>query len=86
MDVAIVSNEVLGNQGLRGGWGLPVEVGGRWFVFEAWGHVNVRATHRSTFEVTREPSLTPRGDCIVGVSSEVGAAGLPRPGCLKARL
>jgi len=56
---------------------LVLEVAGRWFVFEARGHENVRATHRSTFEVTREGHLTPRGDCIVGVSSEVGAAGLP---------
>ena len=49
----------------------------RWFVFEAQGHVNVRARHKTTLEVTREDYLTPRGDCIVGVSSEVGAAGLP---------
>jgi hypothetical protein len=56
---------------------LPVELVGRWFVFEARGHPNVRAEHRGTFEVTREESLTPRGDCIVGVASEVGASGLP---------
>jgi len=56
---------------------VPWEAPARWFVFKAAGHENVRATHRSTLEVTREDWLTPRGDCIVGVSAEVGAAGLP---------
>ena len=49
----------------------------RWFVFGAWGHPNVRARHRTTFEVTREDYLTPRGDCIIGVRSEAAAADLP---------
>ncbi len=35
----------------------------------ARGHRNIRATHRSTFEITREDMLTPRGDCIVAVSA-----------------
>lgn len=52
-------------------------VEGRWFVFKARGHPNVRARHRTTLEVTREDYLTPRGDCIIGVSSEVAAADLP---------
>jgi len=56
---------------------MPWEAASRWFFFEAWGHENVRATHRTTLEVTREDYLTPRGDCIVGVRAEVGAAGLP---------
>lgn len=54
----------------------------------AKGHPNIRATHRSTFEVTAEPTLTIRGDCIVGVKasatpSQVDAAVgwlLRRPG------
>lgn len=56
---------------------MPIIVEGRWVVFNARGHVNVRATHRSTFEITKEHSLTPRGDCIIGVSSELAAADLP---------
>jgi len=36
------------------------------------GHKNVRATHRTTIEITREPELTPRGDCIIGVSADKG--------------
>ncbi len=56
---------------------MPREAPGRWFVFHARGHENVRATHRTTLEVTREEWLTPRGDCIVGVASEAGARDLP---------
>ncbi len=41
------------------------------------GHKNVRATHRTTIEITTHESLTPRGDCIVGVASDVGCFGLP---------
>lgn len=45
--------------------------------FRAKGHPNVRSTHRSTIEVTKERSLTERGDCIIGVESELSAAELP---------
>ncbi|MCG2885243.1 MAG: DUF371 domain-containing protein [Vulcanisaeta sp.] len=38
-------------------------------VIRAWGHVNVRATHRSTIELTKDEYLTPRGDCIVGIKA-----------------
>jgi len=40
------------------------------------GHRNVAGTHRSTFEVTAETELTPSGDCIIGICSDKGAAGL----------
>jgi len=43
-------------------------------VFFAYGHINVRATHRSTLEITKEETLTPRGTCIVAVRSEKGLA------------
>ncbi len=36
----------------------------------AWGHENVRATHRTTLEITKESHLTPRGDCIIGVKAD----------------
>ncbi len=39
-------------------------------VVRARGHPNVRALHRTTFEVTRDSHLTPRGDCIIGVSAD----------------
>lgn len=41
------------------------------------GHPNVRSLHRTTIEVTTARSLTPAGDCIVGVGADCGCAGLP---------
>lgn len=34
-----------------------------------YGHENVRATHRSTLEITKEDYLTPRGDCIICIKA-----------------
>lgn len=45
-------------------------------IIEAWGHINVRATHETTFEITKEKELTPRGDCIIGVNATKSAADL----------
>ncbi len=45
-------------------------------VFKAWGHPNVKATHKTTLEITREDHLTPRGDCIVAIKSERSVADL----------
>ena len=36
------------------------------------GHRNVRATHKSTLEFTKEDYLTPRGDCILCVEADRG--------------
>ncbi|GAB6946403.1 DUF371 domain-containing protein [Vulcanisaeta sp. JCM 16161] len=38
----------------------------------AWGHVNVRARHRTTIEITKDDYLTPRGDCIIGIRADKG--------------
>ena len=38
----------------------------------ARGHENIRATHRTTIEITRDNYLTPRGDCIIAVSANKG--------------
>jgi hypothetical protein len=38
--------------------------------FTAYGHPNVRATHWSTMEVTTQPNLTLKGDCILGVRAD----------------
>ena len=46
-------------------------------VFSARGHENVLATHRTTFEVTKEETLSKRGDCIIAVEATKGALGLP---------
>jgi uncharacterized protein len=42
------------------------------------GHHLVLATHPTTFEVTAEDHLTRRGDCIIGIRADRGAAGLSR--------
>ncbi|HIE36781.1 TPA: DUF371 domain-containing protein [Candidatus Geothermarchaeota archaeon] len=36
----------------------------------AYGHPNIKATHKTTLEITREDYLTPRGDCIIGVKAD----------------
>lgn len=46
-------------------------------IFSASGHENVRATHKTTFEVTKEATLTKQGDCILAVESTRAAADLP---------
>jgi hypothetical protein len=39
-------------------------------IVRAKGHENISAKHETTFEITKDESLTPKGDCIVGVSSD----------------
>ena len=46
-------------------------------VFFAHGHKNVLATHKTTFEVTKETELSKRGDCIVAVKSTIAPIDLP---------
>jgi hypothetical protein len=38
----------------------------------AFGHKNVKATHRTTLEITKEKELSVRGDCIVAVLADKG--------------
>jgi hypothetical protein len=40
--------------------------------FVVMGHENIRATHKSTFEFTKENYVTPRGDCIIGIRATKG--------------
>lgn len=42
----------------------------------ATGHRNVKATHKSTFEITKEDSLSSNGDCVIAVSADRGPADL----------
>ena len=46
-------------------------------VFSASGHENVLATHKTTFEVTKEATLTKQGGCILAVEATRAAADLP---------
>ncbi|MEM1540266.1 MAG: DUF371 domain-containing protein [Candidatus Bathyarchaeia archaeon] len=41
-------------------------------VITAFGHENVRASHKTTLEITKEEELTVKGDCIVAVSADKG--------------
>lgn len=36
----------------------------------ARGHENVLATHRTTFEITKEANLSKRGNCVIAVSAD----------------
>ena len=42
----------------------------------ARGHENVTSRNRTTFEFTKEPHLTEKGDCIVVVGANKGASDL----------
>ncbi len=46
-------------------------------VFSARGHENIVATHRTTFEITKETTLTKRGDCVIAVEATRAAVDLP---------
>ena len=47
------------------------------YSFLAKGHENVTSQHKSTFEITTDKSLTLKGDCIIGVSSDTTLNDLP---------
>lgn len=47
-----------------------------WDIVRARGHPLVKASHRSTFEITTEKHLTPRGDCIIAVKADKSAHAL----------
>ncbi|RLG65115.1 DUF371 domain-containing protein [archaeon] len=39
-------------------------------IIVAYGHPNIKATHKTTFEVTKDTYLTPKGDCIIGIRAD----------------
>ncbi len=47
------------------------------FQIEFSGHANIRSHHEKTIEITKEKSLTTKGDCIVGVNASCGCNNLP---------
>ena len=42
------------------------------------GHENIRSLHKKTIEITKESSLTPSGDCIIGISAKYGCKEIPK--------
>ncbi|MFQ6073958.1 MAG: DUF371 domain-containing protein [Candidatus Bathyarchaeia archaeon] len=45
-------------------------------VIYARGHENVLSTHKTTFQITKEPFLSKRGDCVIAVAATKGARDL----------
>jgi hypothetical protein len=45
-------------------------------VISASGHINVRSTNRTTFEITKDRHLTRRGDCVIVVGATKAAVDL----------
>lgn len=41
------------------------------------GHENIRSLHKTTIEITKESSLTPSGDCIIGVNAKSSCKEIP---------
>jgi len=44
----------------------------------AYGHENIQAAHKTTFEITKENTLSMKGDCIIAVSANKALANLSR--------
>lgn len=45
-------------------------------IIHCHGHTNIRGLHKTTFEITKETELSPKGDCIIAVGADKGAADL----------
>lgn len=43
-----------------------------------YGHHNIKALHPTTFEVTTEETLSPKGDCIIGIRADKSAGTLSK--------
>ena len=53
-------------------------------VIKAKGNKLIKATHKSTLEITKDNFLTERGDCIIGINANYSVKDLPED--LKAHL
>ncbi|AEH07111.1 DUF371 domain-containing protein [Methanothermococcus okinawensis] len=38
------------------------------------GHPNIKSTHKTTLEITKDDYLTPKGDCIIGIKADKSMA------------
>ena len=45
-------------------------------VIDARGHENILSTHETTFEITKETTLTKHGDCVIATGATKGAMDL----------
>jgi len=46
--------------------------------FKGYGHKNIKATHKSTLEFTKENYVTEKGDCIIAIKTDCAATDLPK--------
>ena len=46
-------------------------------ILSAKGHKNIKASHKSTIELTTNSYLTKRGNCIIGIESSLSASMIP---------
>ncbi len=48
-------------------------------IFEiiAFGHPNITARHRTTLEITKDPEISKRADCIIGVNADRSISEIP---------
>jgi hypothetical protein len=51
----------------------------------AFGHRNVKSSHRTTLEITKDSEISKRADCIVGVGADKGIKDLSEDFKSKAR-
>lgn len=45
-------------------------------IVTAYGHANIQATHKSTFEITKEKYMSKKGDCIIAALADKAVANL----------
>lgn len=45
--------------------------------FNAYGHPNISAKHKTTLMISKDNHLTTKGDCIVGINSEKALIDMP---------
>lgn len=48
------------------------------FEIKTKGHKNVSSKHKSTFEITKDKDLTPKGDCIIGINMDNSLLDFPK--------
>lgn len=41
-------------------------------IITAKGHENIKGTHKTTFEITKEREISIRADCVIGVNADKG--------------
>ncbi len=44
----------------------------------AWGHPNISARHKTTFQLTKDREITRKADCIIGVNADKACIDLRR--------